>query len=171
MALQFRNSIKTLLLNENNELLLMCCNDPKTTSLDGKSRKLFWTCIGGEIEEGEDVKQAALREIYEETSIESKYIKLGPIVWHGEFSLILSGKPTHIKQQFIVAHTTAKTFSLENLTKEETPIVTHLKWFSLKDLQSCPDIIYPVVLRDHITDIVVGNYPKEPLELDLGKQS
>ena len=170
MNIVTRNSIKTLLLNSKNELLLVCTEDPKTTSIDGKSHKRFWSCIGGEMEQGETSQQALLREIEEETGITPDKIKLGPLVWFGEFDLMLSGTLTHIKQQFIVAHTTQNDFHLNNLTEEEKPIIKNLKWFPLKDIITCSDVIYPILLREHITDIIVGTYPKEPLELNLGKQ-
>ena len=170
MPLMNRNSIKALLLNEDHELLLMCAEDPKTTTLDGKGHNHFWSLIGGEIESGESIQEAILREIHEETGITSNKIKLGSVVWFGKFDLILFGKPTHVKQSFVVAKTTQRNFSLANLTKEEQPIIKKLKWFSLKEIKECPDVIYPVLLPKYLPDVISGKYPKEPLEIDLGKQ-
>ncbi len=166
-----RDSVKVLLLNQEKELLLIGYDDPKTTSVDNKYNGKFWTPIGGKIEKGETLQEAALREIYEEATIKSDEIKLGPIVWFGEFDLILSGILTHIKHRFITGFSNQKKLSLENLTEHEKSVVKEIKWFSLEEIKNCKDIIYPIVLRDHIQDIMEGNYPKKPLELDLGKQA
>jgi 8-oxo-dGTP pyrophosphatase MutT (NUDIX family) len=64
MTLPIKNSVKVLLLNEENELLLMSADDPLTTSIDGKSHGVFWFPIGGTIEKGETIKEAAIREVY-----------------------------------------------------------------------------------------------------------
>ena len=56
MSLIIRNSIQILLLNPENKLLLMCADDPKTTTVDGEYHGKFWFPIGGEIEEGESIE-------------------------------------------------------------------------------------------------------------------
>ena len=164
-----RNSIKVLLLNERQELLLMCADDPTTTSKDGKYHGRFWFPVGGEINPGESVKEAATREIYEETGI--KEVEFGPVVWFGEFDLVLAGTPTHLKQTFIVAKTKQHKVSLENLTEEEKKVVKKTAWFSLEKIQNSTEVIYPVLLARYLPDILQGKYPDQPLEIDLAKQS
>ncbi len=170
MTLPTRNSVKILLMNENKEILLMCADDPSTTSKDGKYHGRFWFPIGGKIEEGESVQEAALREIFEETGITKDNIELGPIVWFGEFDLVLSGKLQHLKEQFIVGRTKQKNISLDNLTNEERAVVKHVNWFSLDKIKHSTDVIFPVVLPDYLPDILAGNYPAQPIEIDLAKQ-
>ena len=170
MSLIIRNSIQILLLNPENKLLLMCADDPRTTSIDGKYHGQFWFTIGGKIEEGESMQEAALREVYEETGIPREKIELGPVVWLGEFDLVLAGTPTRIKQTFIVARTTQNNVSLDHLTPEEKAVIKKTAWFSLEEIKNCPDVIYPVLLPQYLPDILAGNYPEKPLEIDLGKQ-
>jgi 8-oxo-dGTP pyrophosphatase MutT (NUDIX family) len=170
MALATRNSVKIILMNENKEILLMCADDPTTTSTDGKYHGRFWFPIGGKIEEGESVQAAALREVFEETGITSDKIELGPVVWFGEFDLVLSGKLQHLKEQFIVAQTKQRNISLDNLTDEERAVVKHVEWFSLDKIKNCSEVIFPVVLPDYLPDILAGNYPEMPIDIDLAKQ-
>jgi 8-oxo-dGTP pyrophosphatase MutT (NUDIX family) len=170
VSLLIRNSVKILLMNENKEILLMCADDPSTTSKDGKYHGRFWFPIGGKIEEGESVQDAALREVYEETGIANDKIELGPIVWFGEFDLVLSGKLQHLKEQFIVARTQQEDISLDNLTAEERAVVKHVSWFSLDEIKNSTEVIFPVVLPDYLPDILSGKYPMPPLEIDLAKQ-
>jgi 8-oxo-dGTP pyrophosphatase MutT (NUDIX family) len=170
MSYVLRNSIKVILLNNHNELLLMLVDDPRTTSVDGKSRGKFWCLIGGEIEQNETLNQAAIREIYEETGIKKEDVELGPVVWFGEFDLILSGKFTHFKQKFIVAKTKKNKIALEFLTREEKAVVQSIEWFSLEKMKNCKEVVYPVGLSEYLSDILAGKYPENPIEIDLAKK-
>ncbi|WP_420420564.1 NUDIX domain-containing protein [Simkania sp.] len=76
-----RYSIRILLLNQANELLLMCADDPSTTNIEGKPSGKYWFTIGGEIEEGESLEEAAKRELFEETGLSPEAVTFGPIVW------------------------------------------------------------------------------------------
>lgn len=169
MSLPTRNSIKVLLLNEN-KLLLLYADDPKTTSVEGEYHGPFWFPVGGEIELGETPQEAALREIYEETGIKKENVELGPIVWEGEFTLVLAGTPVHIKEQFIIARTKQNKVSLSNLTKYEKAVIKKAAWFSLEDIENCKEIIYPVLLKEYLANIIAGKYPDNPLNIDLAKK-
>jgi 8-oxo-dGTP pyrophosphatase MutT (NUDIX family) len=171
MAYPVRQSIKIILLNDADELLLMCMDDPKTMSIDGGYRGHFWTLIGGQIEANETVLEAAIREVFEETGICKEEIQFGPLVWFGEFDMILHDIPIHIRQQFIVARTKRRSFSLTNLTQDETEVVKYLEWFSYDRILNSGEQIYPVLLPNYLQEIIAGKYPEEPLEIDLAAEA
>ncbi|KKK88435.1 MAG: hypothetical protein KR126chlam4_00761 [Candidatus Anoxychlamydiales bacterium] len=164
-----RSSIKVILLNDKDELLLMCADDPKTTAADGRYLGKFWFAVGGEIELNESIEDTAYREIYEETSIKKDEIELGPIVWFGEFDLILNGTLTRLKQKFIVAKTKQINAHLKNPTSWEKKVIKDIAWFSIDDIKNSDEIIYPALLPKYLPDIISGNYPKQPIEIDLAK--
>lgn len=170
MTKPIRSSIKVLLLNDENELLLMCADDPKTTAADGTYLGKFWFTVGGEIEKNESFEMTALREILEETGIKEEEIKLGPIVWFGEFDLILDGTLTRLKQKFIVAKTKQNKVGLKNPTAWEKKVVKGLAWFSIEDIKNSDQIIYPALLSKYLPAIISGKYPTSPIEIDLAKQ-
>lgn len=170
MDLPVRNSVRVLLLNPHNELLLICADDPTTTSADKTYHGRFWYCIGGQIDPGETLQNAALREIHEETGISHKEVELGPVVWFGEFDMIVNGIMTHLKQTFLVAKTTHQNPFLNNPDNWEKNFVEKIAWFSLENIKKCPEPIFPVVLADYLPDILSGVYPKPPIEIDLAKQ-
>jgi 8-oxo-dGTP pyrophosphatase MutT (NUDIX family) len=169
MSFPTRNSVKVLLLNDKNELLLMCAEDPATTTVGGEYHGRFWFPIGGEVESGESIQEAALREIYEETGIKEEEVELGPIVWYGEFDLVLGGTLTHLKQIFIVAKTKKTNIALSKPTEWEKTVVKKIAWFSYEEIKNSDEVIYPVLLSEYLPDILLGKYPKKPLEIDLAK--
>lgn len=164
-----RTSMRALLLNPHNEVLLLKADDPSTTTLGGHYNGPFWFLVGGKIEDGESEEETVLREIYEESGIEKNNIQLGPIVWYGEFDLILSGTFTRQKQFFIVAHSNTTSVSLDNLTDEEKKVIIDIRWFSLKEIQESKEIIYPLCLAQHLATLLNGDYPAQPIEIDLGR--
>jgi 8-oxo-dGTP pyrophosphatase MutT (NUDIX family) len=170
MALRIRNSVKIILLNEKNDILLICADDPKTTTPDGKYHGKFWFPVGGEIEEGESIEEAAIRELHEETGITEEEVKLGPIVWYGEFDYILKGVLTRQKETFIIAKTKKNNVSFTKLDHWEKNVLLKLEWFSLEKIKNCNEIIYPVPLTQYLPDIIAEKYPEKPIEIDLSKQ-
>jgi 8-oxo-dGTP pyrophosphatase MutT (NUDIX family) len=147
MIYPVRKAVKVVLLNDADELLLMCLDDPTITSLGEESKGPFWTLIGGEIEPDETIQAAAEREVFEETGLGKEDIEFGPKVWFGEIDLLLYGKPTHIRQEFIAARTKHWSVSLEHLTSYEKEVVKKVSWFSLDRHSQEGDSFYDDVMQ------------------------
>ena len=160
-----RHTVRIILLNDYNDLLLMCIDDPKTKSIGGKYLGRFWIMIGGQVDEGESFKEAAIRELFEETGIIREEVELGPIVWFRELDWIANDKPIHLKEKFIVAKTKKKTVALTKLTEYESEVIKHLSWFSLGQIMSSKETIYPTLLSKHLPDIIANRYPKKLIKL------
>lgn len=165
-----RKSVKALLIDKANQLLLIHIDDPKITNVEGKYHGSFWTLVGGGIETNESLEEAAIREIYEETGMRFTQSDLGPVVWYGSLDLLWNRQRVRIEQTYLVVKTKTNNVHLKNLVQTEKEVVQELRWFSVKDLQSCKEVIYPVTLIDHIEDILLGKYPIRPLKIDLSKQ-
>ena len=168
--MNIRNSIKIILLNPKNEILLLGTDDKSITNKDKSYNGQFWQMIGGKIEYGEDVKYAANRELFEETGLKPDCVEFGHIVWKGELTLIMSGVETLIRQQFIIAKTKATEVTLRNLTPEEKTVAKNLKWFSTDDIKSSKEIIYPVGLDEYLTELLTNGTPKEPITIVLDRK-
>lgn len=169
MRIITRRTVRVLLLNTCNELLLMCVEDFDISTLDGKRNKRFWCTIGGAIDCNETVEQTALREIFEETEIEESAIKLAPVVWHSKADVIFKGKPTHLDELFIVAKKHIKDVFLCKPTQDEQAAVKKLQWFSLEDIKQSSEIIFPVNLAKLLPDVLLGYYPKKPVAIHTKK--
>ncbi len=135
--------------------------------IQNKNTNAYWVAIGGSMHDGESIEDTAFREILEETGLQPSLIQLGPVVWFGEFDLMINRVKTRIKQRYIVAHTSNSKVTLDQLTNEEKSIVKDLKWFSLAEVRSCKETIYPKILLESLPPILQGDYPNEPMRLDL----
>lgn len=154
-----RKTARALLLNERNEILLMCVEGLDINSIEGTKYNRFWCTIGGAIDEGEAIEQAIMREIYEETGISSEYVRLGPTVWHSHCTLIFKGTLTAIDETYTVAKTTIEDVVLHAPTEIEKLVVKELRWWPLNALQQTTEVIFPEHLTTYLPDVIAGKYP------------
>lgn len=167
-----RQTIRILLINQENRLLLMRAVDPTTTGMDRAARAAFWCTIGGKLEEGETLAQAAARELYEETGFTTDDVIFGPIVWYGRHEMIISGRHIELDEKFIVAYVkNNKHISHHNFTANEKSVVTNAEWLSLYEIINHIEPIFPIILKTKLADVLNKNYPLEPEWVDLSLQS
>jgi 8-oxo-dGTP pyrophosphatase MutT (NUDIX family) len=162
-----RNSVKLILLNAKDEVALVCIDDKNIMDTDGNYGGRFWAMIGGKIEDGEAIFDAAERELFEETGIGADAVTFGPEVWFGSVDLLMGGQLTTINQRFVVARTSATAFDFSNLTDNERSTFQAMKWFSLDEMESTSEKIYPASLPKHLPGIISGNYPKSPMKIAM----
>lgn len=117
MSENIRNSVKIVLLNKNKDLLLLFTDDDSIKNADGKYGGSFYQLIGGKIESGETLLDAAKRELFEETGLTSENVKFYKVIWYGNLDLNIHGKLTHINQQFILAKSNSDSVTLKNSTE------------------------------------------------------
>ena len=165
--MKIRKSIKVILVNPRNEIVLVLVDDPRIVDENGKCNGSFWNLVGGALEDGETPKEAALREIYEEIGIKPNKVKFGPEVWHREVVLQIAVNETLIDQRFFVASTTVENLDLTHLTEDEKGRVKIAKWFSLNSIKNTKEKIYPKKLAEYLEPILDGDIPKNSIKIEL----
>jgi 8-oxo-dGTP pyrophosphatase MutT (NUDIX family) len=158
-----RRSVRIILLNDNDELLLVHFSKAKVGAIDEKNTNSFWTLVGGEIEQNETIQEAATRELHEETGLNKNDFILGPVVWYGKLDLMVNDKQTKIDEKFIVARTSKHSVFFKDLIGYENKTLDDLKWFSLEEIKSCKEKVYPVLLIEYLQNIIKGKYPEAPI--------
>jgi len=171
-ALKQRNSVKLILLNSSNEILMIHVNNSNISSENNsESKASFWHMVGGQIEDGENIEEAAYRELFEETGLTKKEVSVGKIVWFGSVDLFIDDELVQVNQQFILARSSCNEITMNNLTEDEKQTVSHLKWFSLDEIKNTIDIVYPANLYSYLSEIMSGNIPAQPIQIDLSEKS
>ncbi|MET0183055.1 MAG: NUDIX domain-containing protein [Caulobacterales bacterium] len=153
-----RRTARILLIDAAKRLLMM-----KTRDFADPTRPPLWLTIGGGLEIGERVEDAARREILEETGISN--FTLGPTVWTGDYVIETQDGPVHFRESFIVAHAHETDLSRHGWTDLEREFVLDLRWLTLDDIATITDRLYPVGLATLLAPILNGVYPDELIAL------
>ncbi len=152
-----RPTARVLLLDAEDRILLLKGRLPADPG--GPS---FWFTVGGGVELGETLHEAALREITEETGFADAV--LGPVVWRDEFVLPdATGAPWLLKQYYLVARTAGGEPSRAGWMPLEQAFTDDLRWWTLEELRLTSEMVYPEGLAELLPDVLAGRYATEPL--------
>ncbi len=123
-----------------------------------------WFTVGGGAEPGETAREAAAREIVEETGITD--FELGPTVWRRDGPLPLAGgELVMFLEHYIAARCRGGVLSRAGWDAMERALIDDLRWWSLDELRACPDLVHPIGLANLLPDIIAGRYPQSPLTI------
>jgi 8-oxo-dGTP pyrophosphatase MutT (NUDIX family) len=154
-----RQAARVVLLDHEGRVLLLRASDP----ID-PGRGWWWEIPGGGIELGESSEDAARRELLEEAGIAS--VDMGPCVWvqHAEFDFagyhFVQDERIHVA--WCDSRQALRPTRLEAL---EAMAFGGRRWWPLDELLASTDAVLPVVLRDHLPPLVVGDLPPQPIDL------
>lgn len=130
-----------LLFDEQDRVLLFRGIDSRKPDADS-----WWFTPGGGLEPGETPREAALREVFEETGISLSTVA-GP-VYDQEMDFTFEGELLHQYEQFFVAHVSEFSINPEGWTDLERRTMLESRWWSLKELVATSAKIYPENLAE-----------------------
>jgi 8-oxo-dGTP pyrophosphatase MutT (NUDIX family) len=158
-AIRERLTARVLLLDPSDRILLMKGRLPSDPAAPGA-----WFTVGGGVEPGETVLQAAAREIVEETGLTDA--SLGPVVWRGEQLLRDRDQcPVRFLEHYVLARSAGGELSRVGWQALEREFVDDMRWWTLDDLAACPEPVFPRGLAARLTDLIAGSIPPTPLIL------
>lgn len=149
-----RPTARVLLFDPENRILLMKGRLPAARERPG-----VWFTVGGGVEPGETYAEAAKREIIEETGIED--FILGPVVWLRE-GVMLMPAPTLFKEQYFVARCAGGDPVRKAWTEVEHDLIDDIRWWSLPELMTTADRVFPPGLVGRLPPLLAGRVPKDP---------
>jgi len=152
-----RLTARVLLLDPADRILLMQGRLP-----DRPDGPAFWYSVGGGVDDGESLAQAAAREIVEETGLTDAV--LGPTVWRDEVILAdVDGEERLFRQYYVVARTAGGAPSRDGWLPHERRLTDDMRWWTLRELQLTDDTIYPEGMAVLLADVLAGRIAPEPL--------
>ena len=137
--LDLRRSARLIILDPRGRLLLFRYHD--------EHKPPFWSTAGGELQEGEDYRDAARRELQEETGFR---FAVGPLLHEREdvYAVARSKPARWVEQYFLVECDCADAPSRANWTEEERTTIQDWKWWSLSEMREQPESFLPNWLGD-----------------------
>jgi 8-oxo-dGTP pyrophosphatase MutT (NUDIX family) len=148
VATRERSNARVLLLNPENQILLLKA-----------PHRGVWLTVGGGIEAGESLEEAARREVAEETGFTA--IELGPLVWRHKITVTgYTGELYRLTESFIVAHCGGGTPSRDGWDDVERRLITDMRWWSMDELRVTRDPIQPERLPELLPHVIGGALPQ-----------
>ncbi|MFB8274868.1 NUDIX hydrolase [Nocardia colli] len=135
-----RTTARIVLFDEQDRTLLMRGNDPKTPDIS------FWFTVGGGVDPGESLRDAAVRELYEETGHKADPDSLRGPIWRRVAVFPFDGDLIRSEELFFALRVRGYEPQATNLTTIERRSITGNKWCTVDDivqLDRSGETVYP----------------------------
>ena len=143
-----RPTARVLLFDPYDRILLMKGRLPSNPDAPG-----VWFTIGGGIEPGESLYEAAAREVVEETGLTDAV--LGEIAWRGEVVLPdRNQRPILFKDTFILARTSGGAVGRHGWQALEQEFVDDMRWWTLDELEATGESVFPPDLAQRLRAVL-----------------
>jgi 8-oxo-dGTP pyrophosphatase MutT (NUDIX family) len=147
-----RPSARVLLLDSEGRVLLFHGGNPSDED------DTFWFTVGGGVESGEDIRAAAVRELFEETGVKLPDDKLIGPVWRRRVVFSFDGRSYDAEEWFFVASTDNTEVDTSGFSQIELDTIDEHRWWSAADLRSTTDTVYPVQLADLLPELLTAQW-------------
>lgn len=151
-----RASVKLLLLDERDRVLLVHAADPRTGLRS-------WYPVGGGVDAGESLDEAARREAYEETGLAG--LPDGVHVWTREHTYRFDGRTVDVHEDWLLHRVAHYDPAPAQLSDYETRTVRGFRWWGADDLCSTDETIFPPTLGDLLVTLLRDGAPPAPVDI------
>ncbi|WP_427889285.1 NUDIX hydrolase [Kribbella sp. GL6] len=138
-----RQAVKLLLLDPDDRLLLI-----HSRNADGS----YWYPVGGGVEPGESLQQAAAREAYEETGLRD--LAVGTQVWCRDHTYEYEDQRYDVHEEWLLHRVDHFDPTPAELSPYEARTILGFRWWSTADLETTRDTVYPPNLSRLLTTLL-----------------
>lgn len=147
-----RPSARVLLADGAGRVLLFRGFDP------GRPDRSWWFTPGGGLEPGEELHRAAVRELAEETGLRIGDEELTGPVWLRRATFEFDGATYHGEEWFYLVRTERTEVDTTGFTQVEIDTVNAHHWWSVPELSSTSDTVYPVQLAELLPGLLAEGW-------------
>jgi 8-oxo-dGTP pyrophosphatase MutT (NUDIX family) len=152
-----RHAVKLLLVDGDDRVLLIHAKDPQTQAE-------CWYPVGGGIETGETLQDAAAREAYEETGLAE--LPPGVPVWLRDHRYEFDGQAFDVHEEWLLHRVERFEPAPAQLTDHETRTILGFRWWQPQELLNTTETIFPPQLGQLLTGLLANGLPPKPVILN-----
>lgn len=144
-----RTSARVVILDERGRALLLRGCDP------AKPDVFFWFTVGGGVDPGETLREAAIREIREETELEVSGDQVRGPIWRRVATFSYNSTLIRSEELYFVVRTPAFDPGRARLTDLEVRTITDFRWCDADEMRSLSangETVFPVELPELLVE-------------------
>ena len=112
----------------------------------------WWFAVGGEVEAGEDLASAAIRELFEETGL--RISDPGPEIMTRRFAWDFEGSAYDQEETYFLVRTDKFTPTSAGWSDTERATMVGHRWWSIEELRTTKETVYPEGLPDLLEELL-----------------
>jgi 8-oxo-dGTP pyrophosphatase MutT (NUDIX family) len=146
-----RTSARIVLLDDDGCVLLFCGSDPALPDDSDGQAPLWWFTVGGAVQTGETMPQAAVRELQEETGLRVDPAEMIGPVWRRDAVIDFNGSVIRSEEMFFVHRTRRFEPSTAGRTGLERAYIHGHRWCDatmIAELVTKGETVYPLQLGE-----------------------